>query len=225
MPEKFSIEIGDGQSVTALLYPAGEGDSGATLLLGHGAGASQTSDFMVTFAKGLSARGMNVLTFNFLYMEQGRKYPDNTKKLEECYGAAIRAVRERAGARRLLVGGKSLGGRISSQVVASGSQNAGEVVGLVFLGYPLHPPGQPEKQRSKHLFEIQAPMLFCQGSRDAFGTPEEIQQVLKDLRVESKIYAIEGDDHSFKVPKRSPFSQDEVFNSVMDEVAAWVAAL
>lgn len=218
------MEIGDGESATALLYPAQEGDRRATLLLGHGAGASQTSDFMVTFAQGLSSRRIDVVTFNFPYMEQGRKYPDKAARLEECYGAAIKATRERVGAgQRLFIGGKSLGGRIASQVAAAAREDVSDVAGLVFLGYPLHPPGKPEKQRSKHLFEIQAPMLFCQGSRDAFGTPAEIQQVLKKLPAKAKLHVVEGGDHSFTVPKRWPVSQDEVFAGIMDEIAMWVA--
>ena len=153
MPEKFSVETGGGESVMALLYPTQGGDLSATLLLGHGAGASQTSDFIVTFAQGLSSRGIAVVTFNFPYMEQGRKYPDKGERLEECYGTAMRATRERVGTgQRLFVGGKSLGGRIASQAVAAGREDVSDISGLVFLGYPLHPPGRPEKQRSRPPF-------------------------------------------------------------------------
>src|SRR5262249_3216296 len=181
MAEQFKVSINDYQSVTAMLYPANKKSRvGMTLILGHGAGAGQTSSFMVTFATELAARGIDVVTFNFFYAEHRRGAPDKNDVLEACYRAVIEAVRKHAKLRRnkLAIGGKSMGGRIASQVAASG---AGDLAGLVFLGYPLHPPGKPEQLRSKHLPNIKTPMLFIQGSRDAFGTPEELRPIIKKL--------------------------------------------
>ncbi len=111
-----------------------------------------------------------------------------------------------------------MGGRIASQVAAADEKN---IDGLVFLGYPLHPPGRPEKLRDAHLKEITAPMLFVQGSRDAFGTKGEIRAVIKKLKLPAKLYVVEGGDHSFKVPKSAGVTQEQIHESVMNEIAAW----
>ena len=113
-----------------------------------------------------------------------------------------------------------MGGRIASQVAAPGVQG---LAGLVFLGYPLHPPGRPDQMRDKHLPQISAPMLFVQGTRDAFGTPEELQRVFPRLTAPHKLYAIENGDHSFKVPKKGPVSQEQVYSNVLDEIALWAS--
>jgi uncharacterized protein len=223
MPKSFEVRLTDGQSVTALVYGAGSRNrAGVTLLLGHGAGASQTSEFMVRFATGLAERGIDVVTFNFLYTEQGRHAPDRNDKLEACYGAAIAAIENRKtlGAAPLVIGGKSLGGRIASQVAASRP----DVAGLIFLGYPLHPPGKPDRLRSEHLSQIRAPMLFVQGTRDPFGTPGELKPVIEPLKSLAAIYAVEGGDHSLKVPKSSPVSQEQVYLAAQDEIVRWIGS-
>jgi hypothetical protein len=125
-------------------------------------------------------------------------------------------VRE-VGHENLVIGGKSMGGRIASQVAAV---DAAGLAGIVVLGYPLHPPGRPETLRAKHLPEIRLPMLFVQGEKDAFGTPEELTPILRGLNAELSI--VEGADHSFKVPKRAPRSQEQVDGFVLDEVEAWL---
>jgi uncharacterized protein len=193
------------------------------MVLGHGAGADQTSGFMVRFAEGLALRGLDAITFNFLYTEQGRGAPDRTEKLEACFRSAVTAARQikEIGGNRMVIGGKSMGGRIASQVAAAGVE---ELTGLVFLGYPLHPPGKPELLRSKHLSRIREPMLFVQGSRDSFGTPAELRSIIEDLSLPATLYEIEGGDHSFKVPKSAPTPQERVFEAVMDEIARWAAS-
>src|SRR5918998_3593717 len=141
--EKLTVKVNDKEEVTALLYPADKKDrAGLTVLLGHGAGANQTSGFMRMFAKGLAARGLDVMTFNFIYMEQERSVPDQKPKLEACFRAVIDTALKHKKLKNnsLVVGGKSMGGRIASQVIAV--QDETTVAGLVFLGYPLHPPGQ-----------------------------------------------------------------------------------
>ena len=225
MPTEFNINVNQMGTVTGLHYRA-PGSKGArdTLILGHGAGANQTSQFMVHFAEGLADRGIDIVTFNFLYTELRRSAPDRTEKLEACYSATIDAVRQidAIAGSLLVIGGKSMGGRIASQVAAMG---VGDLAGLVFLGYPLHAPGKPEQRRSKHLAQIRAPMFFAQGTRDSFGSPDELRSVIDELSLKATVYEIEGGDHSFKVPKKGPASQEQVYDTVMDEIAGWIRRL
>jgi predicted alpha/beta-hydrolase family hydrolase len=223
MSDQLSIEIAPGQKVGAVVYPAAKSKAaGVTLILGHGAGAGQSSGFMVSFATALAARGIETVTFNFSYMEQKRRLPDSKDKLEACYRAVIETVAHRKGARgRLAIGGKSMGGRIASQVAAAG---APEVAGLVLLGYPLHPPGKKDQLRDKHLPQIKVPMLFVQGARDAFGTPAELQPILKTLKVPAELYEIAGGDHSFKVLKSAGVPQEDVYKAIQDRIDQWLRA-
>jgi predicted alpha/beta-hydrolase family hydrolase len=223
-PEPFGIDVAPSERVTAIAYPASARDrAGITFILGHGAGASQTSAFMVRFATALAARGIDAVTFNFVYTEARKRVPDRNDKLEACYRKVIDAVRDRARRNdergKLFIGGKSMGGRIASQVAAADHDG---VAGLVFLGYPLHPPGDPEKLRTRHWSAIAVPMLFVQGSRDAFGTPDELRPHMKLLKAPADLVVIEGGDHSFKVPKKAAMSQAEVDAFVLDEVVRWL---
>jgi uncharacterized protein len=228
-PEQLPISLDDGSSVNGLLYrPSKAARSGVTLILGHGAGAGQLHPFMQLFASGLAARGIDVVTFNFQYMEQGRRVPDPKAKLESCYRAVIEAARtnKKLKGNRLVIGGKSMGGRIASQVAAT-PETAAHVTALFFLGYPLHPPGRPDKLRDAHLPQITAPMLFVQGSRDAFGSADELRATIKKHRLRATLQIVEGGDHSLKVPKSggaSSASQDQIYVSVLDGIAAWLQA-
>jgi uncharacterized protein len=223
MPEQIAIEVAPDQKVTAVVYPAAErGLGGVTLLLGHGAGAGQSSSFVVSFAGALAARGIETVTFNFLYMEQGRRLPDPKDKLEACYRAVIATIaRRKRGRGALAIGGKSMGGRIASQVAAG---DAPDVAGLVLLGYPLHPPGKHDQLRAKHLSQIKAPMLFVQGSRDAFGTPQELRPILEKLAARAELYEVAGGDHSFKVLKRAGVTQEETYRAVQERIDRWLRA-
>ena len=228
--EKLTVQVNDKESVTALLYPAAKKNRAeVTVVLGHGAGASQTSGFMRMFAKGLVDRGLDVMTFNFVYMEQGRSVPDQKHKLESCFRKVIEAALKHKNLKqnRVVIGGKSMGGRIASQVMAGEDREAlaHNVAGLVFLGYPLHPPGNPAKLRVEHLEHIKKPMLFVQGTRDALGSPDEIKPHIKNLRPAAKIHEIEGGDHSFKAPKKFGLAQDQIFETAMDEIDRWVRTL
>ena len=169
---------------------------------------------------GLATRGIDAMTFNFLYTERGRHIPDPKARLESCYHAVINAAlsHRKLKKNRLVIGGKSMGGRIASQVAAAEGER---IAGLVFLGYPLHPPGRPDKLRAEHLKDIRAPMLFVQGSRDAFGNEKEIRDVIKKLRLPATLYVIEGGDHSFKVPKKLGVPQETIYDNVMDEIVRW----
>jgi predicted alpha/beta-hydrolase family hydrolase len=223
-PIKLEIRINEQDSVTALLYAAAKKDRvGITVILGHGAGANQLHPFMRLFASGLAERGFDAMTFNFIYMEQGRRVPDPKAKLESCYRAVIEAAsgHKKLKGNRLVIGGKSMGGRIASQVAAQ-PESANEIAALVFLGYPLHPPGRPDKLRDEHLPEIKAPMLFIQGERDTFGTAEELRAVIQRLDLPATLFPIAGGDHSLKVPKSAGDPQDQVYASAMDEMANWL---
>ena len=224
-PRLFRVDTSPSEHVTALAYRTAPGSrAGLMLILAHGAGASQTSSFMVRFAASLAACGIDIVTFNFVYAEQRRRVPDRNDKLESCYRAVIGAARsgkflDDADRRKLVIGGKSMGGRIASQVAAAGQEG---IAGLVFLGYPLHPPGRPDKVRSKHLSGIRAPMLFVQGSRDAFGTPDELRAAMGEFEVDPDFCVVEDGDHSFKVPKRSALPQDQVYDFVLDDIVRWL---
>jgi len=221
VPEAIRVAVASG-SVGALVYPASpSARAGITLILGHGAGAPQSSDFMVGFAEGLARRGADVVTFNFPYMEIGRRLPDRSEALEACFRAVIAAARAREdlAAGRLVIGGKSLGGRMASHLGAAGVDG---LAGLVFLGYPLHPPGQPGKLRAAHLARIRQRMLFVQGSRDAFGTPDEVGAIIKNFHLPATLHVIEGAASSFSVRKSSSVPQPQVYETAMDEIAQWL---
>jgi uncharacterized protein len=223
MPDLVRVEVSAQRSITTIAYPAATQDrAGITLILGHGAGAGQTSDFIVSFASGLAARGIDMVTFDFLYREQGRRIPDPNDRLEACWRAVIDAVRDRMASdhAELAIGGKSMGGRIASQVAAAAGIT--DLAGLVFLGYPLHPPGRPDRLRAKHLSDIKAPMLFVQGSRDTFGTPDELRPIVTSLAPLADLYVVEGGDHSFKVRKGGDVSQQDIYRAIQDHIAAWL---
>ena len=225
-PEELIVSVSESNSVTALLYAAPKKDRvGLTVILGHGAGSNQLTPFMRLFANGLAERGFDAMTFNFVYMEQGRRVPDPKAKLEACYRAVIETAKQhqKLKGNRLAIGGKSMGGRIASQVAAT-AENAKEIAALVFLGYPLHPPGKPEQLRDAHLKDIRAPMLFVQGSRDAFGTPDELRAVIKRLHLPATLFPIDGGDHSLKVPKSLGVPQEQIYESTMDEIARWLGS-
>src|SRR5258708_3098212 len=197
--EKQTVAIDKLGSVTALLYPAAKRErAGVTIILGHGAGADQSSGFMRMAATGLAARGFDAMTFNFLYKEQGRSIPDPKARLESCYQAVIKTALTHGKLKknRLVIGGKSMGGRIASQVAAAQPDG---IAGLVFLGYPLHPPGRPDKLRDEHLKDIGAPILFVQGARDAFVTSEEIRAVIERMLLLAMSHELQGYDNAFDV--------------------------
>ena len=220
-PTSIDVAVGTGASTTALVYPADERPS-ATLILGHGAGAGQHSTFMVDFAGALSQLGLDLVTFNFLYTEQKRKIPDRAPVLEECYLAVIAAVRAHveSARERLFIGGKSMGGRIATQVAAADA--ALPLAGLVLLGYPLHPPGQSQKLRDAHLPSVRRPMLFVQGRRDAFGTPDELTPIFARLSPPPTMHVVEGGDHSFKLSRKDPAKQAAIYGEVQSKIVEWI---
>jgi predicted alpha/beta-hydrolase family hydrolase len=188
----------------------------ALLVLAHGAGAGQKHPFMVRAAKGLAARGLDVVTFDFPYMQAGRKVPDKAPVLEAAFTAAIAAARARSSAARVFIGGKSMGGRMATHLGASGVPG---VAGIVALGYPLHPPGRPDQLRVAHLPSIRLPILIVQGERDTFGTPDELRPYVEQIPGPTTLHVVEGGDHSLTVRGRKGSEE-----AVLDAIASWTAA-
>ncbi len=217
---ELSVSIPTGAATTALVYRAASTPIG-TLILAHGAGAGQRSPFIVTFAQALSSAGLDVITFNFLYTEQERRLPDRGPLLEACYRAVIGVAQEKVDSAQdfLVIGGKSMGGRIATQVVAGDSTLP--VDALVLLGYPLHPPGRPAQRRDVHLPSVKRPMLFVQGSRDAFGAPAEFASLLDTLSPPAVFHVVEGGDHSLKIQTKAPTQQAAVFSDVQQSILKW----
>ncbi|MGI8775075.1 MAG: alpha/beta hydrolase family protein [Actinomycetota bacterium] len=198
----------------------GPKDADALLVLAPGAGADIHSDFMSFFADCMGGHGVRVCRFNFRYLELGRKAPDRQPILEETYAAvAEHLAGEPAG--RLFLGGKSMGGRIASHVAAAGTI----CDGLVFLGYPLHPPGRPDRLRDAHLHDVKVPMLFVEGTRDPFCPLETLERVAAELPVPPEVAVIEGGDHSLKVAKSSGRTTQDAWTEACSHVAAWITSL
>jgi predicted alpha/beta-hydrolase family hydrolase len=206
------------------VYPAA-GYARATLVLAHGAGAGQRSAFIVAFGRGLSARGVEVVTFDFPYITAKRRVPDRGPALEASYREVVEIVRREhePASRALFIGGKSMGGRIATQVAAADPRLP--IVGLIVLGYPLHPPGRPTELRTAHLPSLRHPLLVVQGSRDAFGTPEELRAALGELQPKPLVHVVESGDHSLKVSRASAAAQSATLAAVQDAIASWIGSI
>ncbi len=202
------------------VYPSDRAAS--ALILAHGAGGGQHSSFVVQAATAFATRGITVATFDFPYMAQGRSVPDKGPVLEAHWREVIAAARGHAAfaGLPLFIGGKSMGGRIAAQVAA---QHLDGITGLVYLGYPLHPPGRPEQRRDRHLPDIAEPMLFVQGTRDQFGTADEIRALLPRLNPRAALFEVPDGDHSFKVRVSvAGRKQDAVFTEIFAAVARFI---
>jgi predicted alpha/beta-hydrolase family hydrolase len=201
----------------ATTYPA-EGGANAVLVLAHGAGAGQKHPFMVATAKGLAGRRVSVVTFDFPYMREHRHVPDKPLVLEAAFGEVIHATREWSSTKALFIGGKSMGGRMATHLGAKGLDG---LLGIVALGYPLHPPGRPDKPRTEHLPSIRVPVLIVQGERDTFGTPDELRPVIATMNANTTLHVVPGGDHSLAVRGRQ---KDAVFEGVLDVVASFISS-
>jgi predicted alpha/beta-hydrolase family hydrolase len=186
----FEVETPRG-GVTAAWHDAGK--KAPALVVAHGAGAGMHHPFMAGFCDALAEAGVSAMRFNFPFIEAGRKSPGSPKDAIAAFRAAVEAATARTGRRPVFAGGKSYGGRISSMAAAEGMPAAG----LVFLGYPLHPPGKPDLVRDTHLYELKQPMLFLQGTKDPFATAAVLQPVLKKLGKGATYVPFEGAGHSF----------------------------
>ncbi len=172
---------------------------------------------MVAVAHGLAGRGVDVVTFDFPYMRAGRRVPDRAPVLESAFRDVVAAAREWSAAGRLFIGGKSMGGRMATHLGAAGLDG---LRGIVALGYPLHPPGRPDKPRVAHLPSIVAPVLIVQGERDTFGTPGELAPVVETMAAPVRLHVVAGGDHSLAVRGAR---RGEVPAEVLDVMAAWMA--
>lgn len=205
--------VWSGGEVSSAWHHAARGHT--YLILAHGAGGTMQAGGLPQLGDALAAAGVGVVRFNFPYAEARRRAPDRQATLETCYRAVAESVRPLAST--LFLGGRSMGGRIASHLVESGYRCRG----LVFLSYPLHPPGQPQRLRDRHLYAIRVPMLFIQGTRDAFARPELLSEVLGKLP-SATLHAVDKADHGLKVPGRSA---DEVREDVVAAIAGWVRGL
>ena len=215
--EERRIDVREGHTVSVSVHGAGE----TALLLGHGAGGTRKTPLLLGLAEALAATGRRAVLFNFAYSEGSRRVPDKAPLLEATVAACARFVRDELGAQRLILGGKSMGGRIASQAVAKGLP----AEGLVFLGYPLHPPGKPEALRDRHLPSVAVPMLFVQGTRDAFARWDLLEATLARLGERVTLLRIEGGDHSFAVPKRTGQTAADVERLIFAGVVSWLEGL
>jgi predicted alpha/beta-hydrolase family hydrolase len=195
---------------------------GSTLLvLGHGAGGNRKNPMLRALAEALAASGRAACLYNFCYAEKGARRPDPPSALEATTRAVAAFAREATGARLVVHGGRSMGGRIASQVVAKGEP----ADGLVFLGYPLHPPGQFEKRREAHLPAITVPQLFVQGTRDAFAREDLLLALIERLSPRAELHRVAEADHSFAVLKRSGRTPQVVLDEVRSTLLGWLDRL
>jgi predicted alpha/beta-hydrolase family hydrolase len=212
--ETLPTDAGD----ISLAY-TGEGGAEDVIVLAHGAGAGLDGDFLTTVATGLARHGAFVCRFNFPYAERGRKAPDRQPVLESTWSNVLDHIP--AAGKRLIVGGKSMGGRIASHVVASGTS----CDGLLLLGYPLHPPGRPERLRIEHLPSISAPMLFVAGTRDPLCPRATLEETVARLGGSVDVAFIEDGDHSFRVRPTSVRTTEQAWDEVTDASWSWITAL
>ena len=189
----------------------------AALVLAHGAGAGQQSAWIVKAAQALADRQVTCATFDFPYITAGRKVPDRAPMLEAHWRTVLKEATRALGGLPLFIGGKSMGGRIASHIAAQG---VNDVKGLVFFGYPLHPPGQPEKRRDAHLPDIGQPMLFIQGSHDTFGNEAEMRPLIATLR-NATLHIVAGGDHSLKV-RGGAKAVEAAFTDAIDTAVGWI---
>jgi len=192
-------------------------------LLGHGAGAGIRHPFMTAIAEALAARDIATLRWEFAYMTAGRKRPDPPATLIAEVRSACQIAREVAPELRLVAGGKSMGGRMTSNALAAAPEPG--VEGLVFLGFPLHPAKQPGTTRADHLREVHLPMLFVQGTRDALAEPHLLHPVVTALGAGVTLREIDGADHGFAVLKRSGRDTPGVMTEIADVIGAWLETL
>jgi uncharacterized protein len=218
--QKLEIAVGHATSVSALLIRPDA--ARACFVFAHGAGAGMTHSFMEAVATGLAERGVATLRYQFPYMEKASKRPDPPGIAQTTVRAAVAEAGRHCADLRLVAGGKSFGGRMTSQAQAT-APLAG-IRGLAFLGFPLHPAGKPSSDRARHLAEVRVPMLFLQGTRDNLAELSLLEPVVKSLGPSASLHRVEGADHSFHVPARSGRKDSEVMDEILDVFANWIEA-
>ena len=216
--ERVTITVEGVSEVSGLLLAPPQ--PRACTVLAHGAGAGMTHRFMSAVADGLSNRGIATLRYQFPYMEHGSKRPDPPRIAHATVRAAVAAAARLLPDLPLVAGGKSFGGRMTSQAQAAAPLPG--VHGLAFLGFPLHPAGKPSRERGKHLFDVTIPMLFLQGTRDTLAALDEVEPLCTALGERATLKLFADADHSFHVPARSGRTDAQVLDAVLDEFAAWL---
>jgi len=218
--DKVVIPVGEGKEVSGTLSIP-DGDVKKGVILAHGAGNDMNQPMFVFLAEGLARAGYLTLRFNFLYKEQGKHAPDSPEILYQAWEGAYRFLSEHPVHRpkHIVAAGKSMGGRIASQMVADGRLTVEQ---LIFLGYPLHAPGKKEKLRDQHLYGIKIPMRVFAGTRDQLCDLELLRGVLSRLTAPWDLEVIEGGDHSFNVPKSIGADSDEIYGRILNKALAWL---
>lgn len=216
--EPVTIKVDDAVRVSGLVHKPPRMRAG--YVLAHGAGAGMTHPFMAAVASELGERGIATLRYQFPYMEQGGKRPDPPKLAHAAVRAAVAEASHLLPGLPLIAGGKSFGGRMTSQ--AQAAQPLSGVHGLAFLGFPLHPAGRPSQERAKHLSDVRIPMLFLQGTRDALAALDQLEPVCAALGNRATLTLFADADHSFHVPARTGRKDPQVRSDMLDALAAWI---
>ena len=214
---KLTIKVDAKHSVSALLQMPSQ--AVACYIMAHGAGAGMTHRFMTAVADGLAERRVGTLRYQFPFMEQGSRRPDRAPLAHATVRAAVEAAASLAASIPLIAGGKSFGGRMTSQAQAEAPLPG--VVGLTFFGFPLHPANKPSTTRAEHLSEVLVPMLFLQGTRDALADTTLLVPTVEALGQRATLVQIKGADHSFHVPVKSGTNDAKVLAEVLDALVAW----
>jgi predicted alpha/beta-hydrolase family hydrolase len=221
IPQPVAIDVGDHEHVSGLLMmPDG---ARACYVLAHGAGAGMAHPFMAAAANGLAERGIATLRYQFPYMERGSKRPDTPRLAHAAVRGAVAEAARLLPDLPLVAGGKSFGGRMTSQAQAA-SPLAG-VRGIAFLGFPLHPAGKPSDERAEHLSKVRVPMLFLQGTRDNLADLALLQPLVKRLGARATLKVLADADHSFHVPAKTGRKDPEMMGEMLDAFAAWIDRL
>ncbi len=216
----WTVSVG-AETTTAIWEPATAGPSAAVFVCAHGAGGHMGDSSVLAITQALRARGIGTVRFNFLYKALGLKRPDPMPRLLTCWKAVVDHVRRELAPQRLILGGRSMGGRAASVLVSQGAA----CDGLLLLAYPLHPPEQPEKLRVEHLPRIKVPVLCMNGTRDPFCTPDLMTHTLTGLGANWRMHWLEHADHSFHVLKRSGRTNADVLTEAADTILHWASGL
>ena len=220
-----SIPVGNDKKVSGIVSIPDTYQPSKTIgvILAHGAANDMNNPLIVAAARGLCEEGFLTLRFNFLYKEKERKSPDSQKKLVNTWQCVYRYLKDHPEftVENVVAAGKSMGGRVASQMAAAGEL---PVQGLVFLGYPLHAPGKKDKLKDSHLYDINVPLLFFAGTRDSLCDLGLLKKVLARLKVARELEVVDGGDHSFKMLKSADISAEQVHDQIIRKMAAWLKA-
>jgi len=216
----WRVRVGE-EETSAVFEPALASAGGGLFVFAHGAGGHMADRGVLGVTEALRARGLHVVRFNFPYREKGSSHPDTMPRLKECVAAVAAHARREVGPQTLILGGRSMGGRVASMLAADGSP----CDGLLLLAYPLHPAGRPEELRDAHLAKIEVPVLCLNGTRDALCRRDLMEGVVGRLTDRWTMHWLEGADHSFRVLKSSGRSDAEVLGEIAEACAAWASGL